>query len=85
VSAAVCGAGPPLELGTAFDEFTELARTRAFDHVAGPVRGLRGLLYHTLRRQDFVVLAEEWWHFEFGTRLWSVLTGQPAQYGPTAP
>jgi zinc D-Ala-D-Ala dipeptidase len=77
--------GAPLALGTAFDEFTELARTRAFDHVADPVRGLRRLLYHTLRQQDFVVLAEEWWHFEFGTRLWSVLASQPAQYGPTAP
>ena len=39
----------------------------------------------TLREQDFVVLAEEWWHFEFGTRLWAALTGQPAMYGPTAP
>jgi D-alanyl-D-alanine dipeptidase len=77
--------GAPLALGTAFDEFTELARTRAFDHVADPVRGLRRLLYHTLRQQDFVVLAEEWWHFEFGTRLWSALADQPAQYGPTAP
>jgi D-alanyl-D-alanine dipeptidase len=75
----------PLALGTAFDEFTELARTQAFDHLAGPVRGLRRVLYHTLRQQDFVVLAEEWWHFEFGTRLWSALTGQPARYGPTVP
>jgi D-alanyl-D-alanine dipeptidase len=26
--------------------------------------------------QGFVVLAEEWWHFEYGTRLWSALTGE---------
>jgi zinc D-Ala-D-Ala dipeptidase len=77
--------GMPLALGTAFDEFTSLAMTSAFENLAGPVRTLRRLLYHGLRRQGFVVLAEEWWHFEFGTRLWSVLTDQPARYGPTAP
>ncbi|MGI5200281.1 M15 family metallopeptidase [Spirillospora sp. CA-108201] len=77
--------GIPLALGTAFDEFTSPAMTAAFEDVAGPVRTLRRLLYHTLRRQGFVVLAEEWWHFEFGTRLWSVLTGQPTRYGSTAP
>jgi D-alanyl-D-alanine dipeptidase len=77
--------GEPLELGTAFDEFTELARTQAFEDLAGPVRSLRRVLYHALREQDFVVLAEEWWHFEFGTRLWAALTGRPALYGPTVP
>ncbi|WP_433225084.1 M15 family metallopeptidase [Microtetraspora malaysiensis] len=77
--------GVPLALGTAFDEFTPLAAAAAFEHRAGPVRALRRLLYHTLRGQGFVVLAEEWWHFEFGTRLWSVLTGRPARYGPVAP
>jgi hypothetical protein len=23
-----------------------------------------------------IVLAEEWWHFEYGTRLWSTITGR---------
>ncbi|WUI01907.1 hypothetical protein OHR68_08875 [Spirillospora sp. NBC_00431] len=75
----------PLTLGTAFDDFTSAAATTAFENSAGPVRTLRRLLYHALRRQGFVALAEEWWHFEFGTRLWSVLTGRPARYGPSAP
>ncbi|MGI5328397.1 hypothetical protein [Actinomadura nitritigenes] len=65
-------------MGIAFDEFTGLAMTTAFEDLEGPVRTLRRLLYHTLRRQSFVVLAEEWWHFELGTRLWSALTGRPA-------
>lgn len=77
--------GKPLALGTAFDEFTTLAMTAAFENLAGPVRTLRRLLYHTLQQQGFVVLAEEWWHFEFGTRLWSALTGQPTRYRPTTP
>lgn len=75
----------PLALGTGFDEFTDLAQARAFEHVPGPVRTLRRLLYHTLRRHGFVVLAEEWWHFEYGTRLWSALAGQRAPYGRAAP
>jgi zinc D-Ala-D-Ala dipeptidase len=77
--------GTPLALGTTFDEFTDSAATTAFEDTPGAVRALRRLLYHTLRQQGFVVLAEEWWHFEFGTRLWSALTGRPARYGPTAP
>ncbi|MFC4048432.1 M15 family metallopeptidase [Actinomadura syzygii] len=77
--------GTPLPLGTAFDEFTDQAMTTAFENLPGPVRTLRRLLYHALRRQGFVVLAEEWWHFEFGTRLWSSLTGQPTRYGPATP
>lgn len=77
--------GTPLALGTTFDEFTDLAAARAFEITPGPVRTLRRLLYHVLRGQGFVVLAEEWWHFEFGTRLWSALTGRPSRYGPAAP
>lgn len=61
------------------------AAARAFEATPGPVRTLRRLLYHVLRGQGFVVLAEEWWHFEFGTRPWSALTGRPCRYGPAAP
>jgi D-alanyl-D-alanine dipeptidase len=75
----------PLALGTAFDDVTERAATHAFEGESGPVRALRRLLYHSLRQQDFVVLAEEWWHFEYGTRFWSGLTGRPRRYGPIEP
>jgi zinc D-Ala-D-Ala dipeptidase len=77
--------GTPLALGTTFDEFTDAAAATAFEDTPGPVRTLRRLLFHTLHRQGFVALAEEWWHFEYGTRLWSSLTGQPARYGPAVP
>jgi D-alanyl-D-alanine dipeptidase len=75
----------PLALGTGFDEFTDCAAAAAFEHVPGAVRALRRLLFHSLHRQGLVVLADEWWHFEYGTRLWSSLTGQPVRYGPTKP
>ena len=85
VDLTLCWQGRPLALGTGFDEFSALAATAAFEAEPGPVRTLRRLLYWTLRRHGFVVLAEEWWHFEFGTRLWSTITGHPVRYGPAAP
>jgi D-alanyl-D-alanine dipeptidase len=72
--------GIPLALGTPFDDFGEHAPAAAFESHPGPVRTLRRLLYWTLRAQGLIVLAEEWWHFEYGTRLWSTVTGQPARY-----
>lgn len=77
--------GAPLALGTTFDEFTDVTATTAFEEISGSERKLRRLLYHTLRSQGFTVLAEEWWHFEFGTRLWSGLTRDFPRYGPTSP
>ena len=72
--------GAPLALGTSFDDFTNKARTNAFEHEPGPVRSLRRLLYWSLHAQGLVVLAEEWWHFEYGTRLWSRVVDRPALY-----
>ena len=73
--------GIPLELGTSFDDFTDDARTDSFEGTPGRVRGLRRLLYWTMRSQGFVVIDCEWWHFEYGTRRWSALLGQAPIYG----
>jgi D-alanyl-D-alanine dipeptidase len=77
--------GVPLSLGTAFDGFGEHALTAAFESSPGPVRALRRLLYWTLRAQGLIVLAEEWWHFEYGTRLWSTITRYPVRYQAAKP
>jgi zinc D-Ala-D-Ala dipeptidase len=77
--------GEPVALGTEFDEFTSATPLRAFENAPGRVRDQRRLLYHSLRDCGYVALAEEWWHFEYGTRLWSVLTGEPVRYGPAKP
>jgi D-alanyl-D-alanine dipeptidase len=76
--------GRPLALGTGFDDFTPTAHTGAFEHIPGPVRGLRRLLYWTMRAAGFVVLDCEWWHFEFGTRRWAAITGGSPRYGATS-
>ena len=72
--------GSPLALGTDFDEFTVDAFTAALEGVPGPARDLRRVLYRTMAAQGFVVLAREWWHFEYGTRLWAAVTRRPALY-----
>jgi D-alanyl-D-alanine dipeptidase len=77
--------GTPLALGTEFDDFSPRAAADAFEEYQGYVRGLRRMPYWTLREQQFVVLAEEWWHYEYGTRLWSVISGNPVRYTGTEP
>lgn len=84
--------GQPLALGTDFDEFTVRAFTGALEGSArvaqaGPggeadvlARDLRRLLYRVMSEVGFVVLAREWWHFEYGTRLWAAVTGEEPLY-----
>ncbi len=43
-------------------------------------RDLRRLLYSVMSAQGFVVLAREWWHFEYGTRLWAAVTDETPRY-----
>ena len=70
----------PLALGTSFDNFDENAAIMAFEQADGIVRRLRRLLYSSMRRQEFVVYSDEWWHFEYGTPRWAAITGRPGCY-----
>lgn len=74
--------GNALALGTGFDDFTPLAATRALEGAPGPSRDLRRLLYWTMHDLGFVVLEQEWWHFEFGTRRWAAIADRRPLYGP---
>lgn len=76
----------PLALGTAFDDFTDRAHTRALEGTLDVSRDLRRLLYWTMRSVGFVVLDCEWWHFEYGTPRWAAITHQrPLFSAATAP
>jgi zinc D-Ala-D-Ala dipeptidase len=77
--------GIPLGLGTNYDEFSKDSYANAD---ANPEQGiseleweLRRILYSAMYESDFVVFLKEWWHFEYGTRLWSASTGRPALFG----
>ena len=75
--------GIPLDLGTTFDDFTEMASITALENQKGINARLRRWLYWSMRSAGFVVLDCEWWHFEFGTRRWAALFGVDPLYGPT--
>ena len=80
--------GTPLALGTDFDEFSELAHADALESPAGETarvaRDLRRMLVSAMHARGFVVLAREWWHFEYGTRLWAAVMDRPARYPQAA-
>ncbi len=77
--------GTALALGTGFDVFSAASRTDSYELQPGTVRSLRRMLYWTLVDAGFVALPEEWWHYEYGTRRWSAVRGQPVLFGPTSP
>ena len=76
----------PLQLGTAFDAFVPAAAATALEP-NGPQleRNLRRLLHWVMSEAGFVVLATEWWHWEYGTRLWAAAHNRSAIYGRTYP
>ena len=76
----------PLHLGTAFDAFVPAAAAMALEP-DGPTleRNLRRLLAKVMSDAGFVVLHTEWWHWEYGTRLWAAINDEPVRYGRTEP
>ncbi len=76
--------GQPLALGTAFDEFTARARTRALEQEQSLARDLRRLLVSSVLRVGFISYAAEWWHVEYGTRRWAAQWMTEPRYGIAA-
>ena len=82
VDLTLCLDGIPLAPGTGFDDLTPKAHATALENEPGVDRDVRRFLYHTMVAQGFVIFDGEWWHFEYGTRRWAAITGQPPHYGP---
>ena len=74
--------GYPLALGTRFDAFVAQAAADALEP-DGPAleRDLRRLLAAPMAGAGFVQHPQEWWHWEYGTRYWAAVTGQPVLFG----
>jgi alanine dehydrogenase len=90
--------GEMLPMGTDFDEMTERSLTRHFEErvergeilSASEQEALRNrrLLYHLMTRAGFTNFPNEWWHFDFGNKVWSCMRGGkagPAVYGAAEP
>jgi len=94
----------PLFMGGIFDDPSPVSHTAAFESEspAGPLAGTasaaearanRRILYWSMREAGFTNLATEWWHYDYGDRLWAaglVARGEAATppaafYAPTAP
>lgn len=75
--------GQVADMGTGFDEFDERSHKDFFrEHPPGTDADRaahlnRELLRTAMERAGFVGLDQEWWHYEYGTRLWAQHTGQP--------
>ena len=92
------GAGNLLPMGTDYDDFSPRAATRFFEPFPdAPVaqnalspdeqmgRNHRRLLYHVMTEAGFTNYESEWWHFDYGNRLWARQTGLAPIYGATQP
>ena len=76
----------PLSLGTTFDAFVPEAAAGALEPDGPEVpRRLRRLLAAAMTGQGFVVHPQEWWHWEYGTRMWAAVTGEEPRFGHTSP
>ncbi len=76
----------PLSLGTTFDAFVPEAAAGALEPDGAVVpRQFRRLLALAMAGQGFVVHPQEWWHWEYGTRMWAAVTGHDPRFGVTSP
>lgn len=74
----------PLFMGTAFDDFSERAKTNYYTHkgIACAENDHRKRLYEAMITAGFTNYAEEWWHYDYGNQFWASLQPNPkAIYG----
>lgn len=85
VDLTLCKDGLPLDMGTGFDDLTDLAHTDALERACPSgletARDHRRLLYNLMCSAGFVNYQCEWWHYAYGERQWAVITGKAPFYG----
>lgn len=88
--------GRLLDMGTYFDEMSEVANTRYFEEKVERGEKLtekeieilknRRLLFHIMTFFDFSNFSNEWWHYDYGNQLWAYHKEKDyAIYGRTRP
>ncbi|MFF2226966.1 M15 family metallopeptidase [Streptomyces globisporus] len=73
--------GRELDMGTrvnASPEESDEACYAGATNISDTARAHRDLLTNALIRAGFHPYWTEWWHFEYGTRLWALLSRRPA-------
>ena len=74
------GKGEEIDMGTGFDDFTELAATRALEGVDHPARENRRMLYHAMCGAGFTNYSPEWWHYDLGDKFHARASGDAVKY-----
>ena len=74
--------GIELNMGTVFDDFSDMAWTNYFENndISPEVRKNRRLLYWSMINNGFVNLPSEWWHYDFGDRVWAIQKNESPMY-----
>ena len=65
-----------LDMGTAFDDFTEKAHTAFFEKKCNGIEDIivhenRRILYQVMTEAGFTNLPSEWWHYDYGDAFWA--------------
>ena len=72
--------GELLDMGTAFDAFSDATWTDYFETEDILARKNRRMLYNVMTAAGFTNLPSEWWHYDYGDNMWAQLTGSKAIY-----
>ena len=85
VDLTLCKDGQLLDMGTGFDDFTDLAHTAALEEDCPSgleaARDNRRILFHLMEAVGLVNYSSEWWHFAYGERQWAAREGCAPIYG----
>lgn len=78
--------GKTLFMGSEFDEPTPQSHTIAFEKLPeNPAHWYRRILFHAMTQAGFSNLPSEWWHFDYGNKLWAFFRQQKhAIFGATS-
>lgn len=73
VDLTLCYDGKQLDMGTGFDEFADIAHADYFEQAGmdPSIRNNRRLLHHVMAAAGFTHYEDEWWHFDYGDRMWA--------------
>ena len=74
--------GKALDMGTAFDDFSQKAYTDYFENNEENIiaRSNRRLLYYVMTHSGFTNYPFEWWHFDYGDIFYASVKNEPTKY-----
>ena len=72
--------GNDLDMGTIFDDFSDKANTNYFSKSNSSIHNNREMLLRAMLAAGFVNFSNEWWHYDYGDKLWATTTGSTPLY-----